>query len=97
MTESEREELMSLLDVATVAILAVFVVLLVRAAYVLRHNRYQRVREQERLSGAFPPDMPLIERLRLIGWRGLSPDNPGRIWVLLVAVAIGLVVVLWLR
>ena len=88
---------MSLLDVVTVAILAVFVVLLIRAAYLLRHNPYQRVREQERLSGPFPPDMPLTEKLRLIGWKGISPDNPDRIWTLIFVVGIGFVVLLWLR
>ena len=88
---------MSLLDVATVGTLGVFLVLLIRAAYLLRHNPYQRVREQERLSGPFPPDMPLTERLRLIDWKGISPGNPGRIWMLPLLVGIGFVVLLWLR
>jgi len=88
---------MSLLDVATVAALGVFLVLLIRAAYLLRHNPYQRVREQERLSGPFPPHMPLIERLRLINWRGTSPDNPARIWTLVVIVGIAFAVLLWMR
>ena len=88
---------MSLLDIATVATLGVFLVLLIRAAYLLRHNPYQRVREQERLSGSFPPDMPFTERLRLIGWKGISPSSPDRIWTLLFVVGIGFVVLLWLR
>jgi hypothetical protein len=88
---------MSPLDVATVAMLGMFVVLLIRAAYLLRHNPYQRVREQERLSGPFPRDMPLTERLRLLGWKGISPDNPAGIWPLLFVVGIGFVVLLWIR
>src|SRR2546422_4437546 len=79
---------MSLLDVATVAALGVFLVLLIRAAYLLRHNPYQRVKEQEGLSGPFPPDMPFTEKLRLIGWKGISPSNPPRIWTLLLIVGI---------
>ena len=88
---------MSLLDVATVAALGVFLVLLVRAAYLLGHNPYQRVKEQERLSGAFPPDMPFIEKLRLIGRNGISPDNPARIWTLVSIVGIVFAVLLWMR
>jgi hypothetical protein len=88
---------MSLLDVATVAALAVFLVLLIRAAYLLRHNPYQRVKEQERLSGPFPPDMPFTEKLRLINWKGMSPENPARIWTLVSIVGIVFAVLLWMR
>ncbi|HJT61713.1 MAG TPA: hypothetical protein VJ797_08530 [Burkholderiales bacterium] len=88
---------MSLLDVATVAALGVFLVLLVRAAYLLRHNPHQRVKEQERLSGPFPPHMPWIERLRLMNWGGMSPDNPVRIWRLVLIVGILFAVLLWMR
>jgi hypothetical protein len=88
---------MSLLDIATVVVLGVFVMLLVRAANVLGRNSYQRVREQEKLSGAFPPNMPFAERLRLIGWKGISPGNPIRIWALLLIVGSGFAVLLWLR
>jgi hypothetical protein len=88
---------MSLLDVATVAALGVLLVLLIRAAYLLRHNPYQRVQEQERLSGPFPPHVPFIERLRLINWGGLSPDNPARIWTLVLIVGIVFAVLLWMR
>ena len=88
---------MSLLDVATIAALAVLLVLLVRAAYLLSHNPYQRVKEQERLLGPFPPHMPFIEKLRLISWRGISPDNPARIWTLVAIVGIVFAVLLWMR
>jgi hypothetical protein len=85
------------LDAATVVALALFIVLLVRAARLLSQNPYQRVKEQERLSGPFPSDMPFIERLWLIGWKGVSPENPARIWTLLLIVGIGFAVLLWLR
>ena len=88
---------MSLLDIATVVALGVFVVLLIRAAYLLRQNPYQRIREQERLSGPFPSNMPFTERLWLIGWKGVSPGNPVRIWTLLLIVGVGFAVLLWLR
>jgi hypothetical protein len=85
------------LDAATVVALGVFIVLLVRAANLLRQNPYQRVKEQERLSGPFPPDMPFAARLWLIGRKGVSPANPTRIWTLLLIVGIGFAVLLWLR
>jgi hypothetical protein len=88
---------MSLLDVATVAALGVFLVLLMRAAYLLRDNPYRRVKEQERWSGPFPPHVPFIERLRFINWRGISSDNPARIWTLVVIVGIAFAVLLWMR
>lgn len=88
---------MPLLDIATTAALAVFLVILVRAAYLLRQNTYQRVREQERVSGPLPSDMPFTERIRLIGWKGMSPRNPDQVWKLLFVVGIGLAVLLWLR
>ena len=88
---------MSLLDVATVAALGVFLVLLIRAAYLLRHNPYQRVKEQEGLSGPFPPEMPFIEKLRLISRNGISPNNPARIWTLVSIVGIIFTVLLWMR
>lgn len=87
---------MSLRDFATVAALVVFVVLLLRAAYLLT-NPYQRVKEQERLSGPFPPHMPFAERLRLVDWKGTAPRNPHRLWVVLFIVGIGIAVLLWLR
>lgn len=88
---------MSLLDIATVAALGVFVVLLIRAAYLLGQNPYQRIKEQEGLSGSFPPNVPFSERLWLIGWKGVSPGGPIRIWALLLIVGIGFAVLLWLR
>jgi hypothetical protein len=88
---------MPLLDLATIAALAVLLVLLIRAAYLLSHNSYQRVKEQERLSGAFPPHMPFIEKLRLIGRYGISPGNPARIWTLVSIVGILVAVLLWMR
>lgn len=88
---------MSLLDVAAVAILAVFVVLLIRAAYLLGRNPHQQIREQENLSGRFPPDVPFAERFRRISLHGVSPSNPRRIWLLLAVVGILFGVVLWLR
>ncbi len=88
---------MSLLDVATVVALGVLLVLLVRAANLLSQNPYQRVKEQEKLSGPFPPSMPFAERLWLIGWKGVSPANPVRIWTLLLIVGVGFGVLLWLR
>ena len=88
---------MSLLDIATVVVLCLFVVLLVQAARLLSQNPYQRVKEQERLSGAFPPNMPFTERLWLVGWKGVSPANPVRTWTLLLIVGIGFAVLLWLR
>ena len=57
---------MSLLDLAAVAILAVFVVLLIRAVYTLGRNPHQQIREQENLTGRFPPDVPFAERLHRI-------------------------------
>jgi hypothetical protein len=51
----------------------------------------------ERLSGPFPPRMPFIEKLRLINWQGLSPENPARIWTLVVIVGIVFAVLLWMR
>jgi hypothetical protein len=88
---------MSLLDAAAVAILAVLVVLLVRAVYVLGRNPHQQIREHEKLSGPFPPDVPFAERLRRVSLHGVSPSNPGRIWLLLAVVGILLGLVLWLR
>jgi hypothetical protein len=88
---------MSLLDVATVAAVGVFLVLLVRAAYLLSHNPYQRVKEHERLSGPFPPHMPFIEKLRVISRYGISPDNPARIWTLVSIAGIVFAVLLWMR
>ena len=88
---------MSLLDVAAVAILAVFVVLLIRAMYVLGRNPHQQIREHENLSGPFPPDVPFAERLRRISLYGVSPSDPRRIWPLLAVVGILFGVVLWLR
>jgi len=88
---------MSLLDVATVVVLGLFVVLLVRAASLLSQNPYQRAKEQEGLSGPFPDDRPFTERLWLIGWKGVSPGNPIRIWTLLLIAGIGSAVLLWLR
>ena len=88
---------MSLLDVATLATLAVFFVLLIRAAYLLRHNPYQRVKDQEGLSGPFPPHMPFTEKVRLIGWKGISPSYVTGIWTLLFIVGMGFGALLWLR
>jgi hypothetical protein len=88
---------MSLLDVATIAALALLLVLLIRAAYLLSHDPYQRVKEQERLSGPFPPHMPFIEKLRLISRNGMSPANPARIWTLVSIVGIVFAALLWLR
>ena len=88
---------MSHLDIATVAALGIFLVILIRAAYLLRHNPYQRVEEQERLSGPFAPHVPFIERLRLINLGGISPDNPARIWTPVLIVGIVFAVLLWMR
>ena len=88
---------MALLDVALVAALVVFVVLLVRAAYVLGRSPRQQVREHENLAGSFPVDVPFGERLRRVNLYGVSPTNPGRIWVLLAIVGVVVVVLLWLR
>jgi membrane protein implicated in regulation of membrane protease activity len=89
---------MSLLDVAMVAVLAVFLLLLIRAAYVLGRNPHQQIREHENLAGhRFPAHVSFAERVRLINLRGLSPTNPARIWVYIAIMGIGFVVLLWLR
>lgn len=77
---------MPILDLIIVGTLVWFVVALLRANNLLARNPYLKVKAHEDLAGPFPQGMPFPEKLRPVGWRGISSNTPSRIWVLLVVV-----------
>ena len=87
---------MSFTHIAIVVALLVFVGLLIRAAIVLGRKPYQRMEEEKYLSGVFPPNVPWTEKLRLMQFVGVAPENPKRIWfyALLAIVAVVILVLL---
>ncbi|MFA6244637.1 MAG: hypothetical protein WC655_27080 [Candidatus Hydrogenedentales bacterium] len=87
---------MSFTDILIVGALVALLVALLRANGVLGRNPYQQLTAHEDLVGRLPQNMSFAERLRLVGLFGLSPNNPGRTWLLAVAVMAIFLVVLWL-
>lgn len=85
---------MSFTDVLIVGVLVILLVALLNANSLLGRNPYQHLKAHEDLFGRFPEHMSFAEKLKLVGLFGLSPNNPGRTWLLAVAVAIIFLVIL---
>lgn len=61
-------------QIALLAVLTIFLVLLIRASVVLgKQDPYQRIEEVERLTGGkLPQDMTFEEKQRMLDWFGIS-------------------------
>jgi hypothetical protein len=88
---------MSATDILIVGGLAVLVVALLRASEILSKNPHQQLKAHEDLAGQFPANMSTSEKFRLINLFGLSPSNPIRPWLLVIAVVVLFLFVAWLQ
>lgn len=79
---------MSITDILIVGAFVVLLVALLNANRVLARNPYQQLKAHEDLVGRLPENMSFAEKLRLIRLFGLSPNNPGRMWILAAAVVV---------
>ena len=79
---------MSITDILIVCAFVVLLIALLNANRVLGRNPYQQLKAHEDLFGRLPEDMSFAEKLRLVGLFGLSPNNPGRTWLLAIVVVV---------
>ena len=85
---------MSPFDALIVLALVVCLVLLFRAAHVLGSNPDQQIKEQENLTGPFPPETTRTEKLRLMRMFGsVSGSSPKRVWAIAI---VAVVVFVWM-
>lgn len=77
---------MSITDILIVGAFVVLLIALLNANGVLSRNPYHQLKSHEDLFGRLPKNMSFGEKLRLVGLFGLSPNNPGRTWLLAAAV-----------
>lgn len=88
---------MALADIAIVVILFALVGVLIHAANVLSANPHQQIKAHEDLAGRFPASMTFVQKLDLIDRFGISPTTPRRIWALIVALCVVLILLVWQR
>lgn len=86
---------MSISDILIVGAFVVLLIALFNANGVLSQNPYHQLKSHEDLHGRLPKNISFGEKLRLVGLFGLSPNNPGRTWLISAAVVAFLIFVLF--
>ena len=86
---------MSTLEIIVGVILIAVLFAAIRAAYVLRRNPHQQIKEHEDLAGRFRAHVTMAEKLSRMNLRGISPSQSGRIWRVALVVVLCFVFFLW--